>query len=77
MQMLSGTGQEKINTLSTVILSPRAAMLVNNAEDTVHFASNLCDFSLLPLYLDIFHLKVFFSFFFLFIFFPLFFFSFN
>lgn len=63
MQMLSGTGQKKINTLSTGILSPGAAMLVNNAEDIAHFASCLCDFSLLPLHLDLFHLQVFFSFF--------------
>lgn len=56
-----------MNTLSTVILSPGAAVLVNNAEDTAHFASDHCDFSLLPLYLDLFHLQVFFffSFFFL------------
>lgn len=63
MQMLSGTGQKKINTLSTGILSPGAAVLVNNAEDIAHFASCLCDFSLLPLHLDLFHLQVFFSFF--------------
>lgn len=55
-----------MNTLSTVILSPGAAVLVNNAEDTAHFASDHCDFSLLPLYLDLFHLQVFFSFLFFF-----------
>lgn len=60
MQMLSGTGQESINTLSTVIPSPAAAASVNNAEDVVHFASGLCDFSLLPLYLDVFGLQIFF-----------------
>jgi len=58
--MLSGTGQESINTLSTVIPSPAAAVSVNNAEDVAHFASGLCDFSLLLLYLDLFSLQIFF-----------------
>lgn len=60
MQMLSGTGQESINTLSVVIRSPAAAVLVNNAEDIAHFASGLCDFSPLLLYLDLFGLQIFF-----------------
>lgn len=56
MEMLSGAGQESINTLSTVILSPAAAVSANNVEDIGHFASSLCDFSLLLLYLDFFGL---------------------
>lgn len=58
--MLSGTGQESINTLSTVIPSPVSAVSVNNAEDIAHFAFGLCDFSLLLLYLDLFSLQFFF-----------------
>lgn len=52
--------KESINTLNIVILNPAAAITVNNAEDITHFASGLSDFSLLPLYLDLFGLQIFF-----------------